>query len=177
MINYLINKNENLINKKTTIEKIKNIEKEINTIVNNINSNNDLYYNIYDDSQKINNYETINLNNLIQDNLLITYNQYKINSSTILKKNCDINYFLIYEWSLDNLIKLKLTIYLDNIESNVNNKSNNNNIKNILNDHNKFNIKLIIKKNNYQIVNNIQINKIFNYLIKLNKLISYLDIK
>lgn len=141
---------------------------------NNINLNDDLHYNIYDNSQKITNYETTNLNNLIQDNLLITYDQHKINSSNILKKNCDINYFLIYEWSLDNLIKLKLTIYLDNIESNVNN---NNNTKNILNDHNKFNIKLIIKKNSYQILNNIQINKIFNYLIKLNKLISYLDIK
>lgn len=144
---------------------------------NNINSNNNLHYNIYDNSQKIINYENINLNNLIQDNLLITYELHKINSSNIFKKNCDINYFLIYEWSLDNLIKLKLTIYLDNIESKVNHKSNNNNIKKILNDNDKFNIKLIIKKNEYQIVNNIQINKIFNYLIKLNKLISYLDIK
>ena len=153
---------------------------------NSIQTN--LGYTFCDNLPKIKNYETINLSNLIQDNLLITYNQHNINSSTILKKNCDIYHYLTYEWSLDNLIKLKLTIHLNDNNTNAINETNatnatnatnknNTGTRNTINENTKFDIKLIIKKKNSQIVNNIQINKIMNYLIKLNKLISYLDIK
>ena len=102
----LINKNENLINKKTTIEKIKNIEKEINTIVNNINSNIKIMENIQKIKTEKNKFEKIlsiyTEDKLIQKILDKVINNIESIANNILK---DItNFTLKFEINDDGII-------------------------------------------------------------------------
>ena len=102
----LINKNENLISKKSIIEKIKNIEKEINTIVNNINSNKKIMENIQKIKIEKNKYEKI-LSIYTEDKLIQKILDKVINNIESIVNNIlkDItNFTLKFEINDDGII-------------------------------------------------------------------------
>jgi DNA repair exonuclease SbcCD ATPase subunit len=102
----LINQNENLTHKKSLVEKIKNIEKDINTIINNINSNKKIMENIHKIKIEQNKYEKILLiyteDKLIQKILEKVINNIESIVNNILK---DItNFTLKFEINDDGIV-------------------------------------------------------------------------